>query len=95
MKIDIKSLNYACRQQGVQCKLNGETITVNRKEYTLTGKVLLKRGTGAEYIGEENLNAIAILLPSSKAYDVIQTYIKVLKVKLAYCRTEVTEVEPL
>ncbi len=61
----------------------------------MAGKVLLKRGTGAEYIGEENLNAISALLPKGKAYDVIQTYTKVLKVKLAYCRTEVTEVEPL
>ena len=95
MKIDIKTLNYACHQHGVQCEMKGGTIEVNRKEYALAGKVLLKRGTGSEYIGEENLNAIATLLPSSKAYDVIQTYIKVLKVKLAYCRTEVTEVEPL
>lgn len=93
MKIDIKALNYACRQHGVQCKLKGETIEVNRKEYALAGKVLLKRGTGAEYIGEENLNAIATLLPKGKAYDVIQTYTKVLKVKLAYCRTVVFELE--
>jgi RNA 3'-terminal phosphate cyclase len=95
MKIDIKALNYACHQHGVQCEVKDETLEVNRKEYALAGKVVLKRGTEAEYIGEENLNAIATLLPSSKAYDVIQTYTKVLMVKLAYCRTEVTEVEPL
>lgn len=93
MKIDIKALNYACHQHGVQCKLKGETLELNRKELALLGKVNISPGTGAEYMSEKNLNAIGAMLPKGRKANVLSTYSKVLKVKLTYCRTEITEVE--
>lgn len=93
MKIDIKTLNYACHQHNVQCEHKGELQEVNHREFTLKGRVIVKPGTGAEYLSEENLEAIGTMLPKGKKASVLSTYLKVLRIKLTYCRTEITEVE--
>ena len=95
MKIDIKTLNYACHQHGVQCKLKAETIEVNHKEYALKEKVCLPYEAGREYIQSDILMAISTMLPKRKTADVLLTYAKVMKVKLWHCKTEITDLEPL
>lgn len=93
MKIDIKTLRYAARQHGVACELNGATLELDRKKFALQGRFTVRPGTGVELISEENLSVLGELLPSAQKDAVLTTYTKVMHVKLAYCKTEMTEVE--
>lgn len=95
MKLDTKAMKFACSSHGVPFRLNGKTVEIDSKPFALMGSLCLRPGTGGELLQGGYLKTVGEMIPEDLRAQVMRTYSKVLRVKLAYCRTVLTEVEPL
>ena len=95
MKLDTKAMKFACSSHGVPFKLNGKTVEISRKPFALGGSVCLRPGTGGSMLQSDSLKTVGELIPEDLRAQVMRTYSKVLRVKLTYCKTILTEVESL
>ena len=91
MKIDTKVLKYACTLHGVKCVLNGKTVQIHNKTLSLGQELQLRPGQGNEYLDATMTLALEEIIPKRRKEPVLDTYRKVLRVKLNYCKTSLTE----